>query len=585
MGGDANVTVEPQVVMERRIDGTTGDLPGCLDEQEAVDFAAGMLPAARAASVETHLATCDRCSLLVGAAAPHVARARTTIEGGTLAGFPDPPATDSARQAELRPRDRQPGSDEKETHAVGPRPAPRAHPRPTRDRPLLDPGTALDETYRVVGFLGRGAMGDVYEVRHARLAGRYAAKLLSPDLVTNEQAFSRFRREALIASGLSHPNIVHVIDFRDLSDGRPCLVMEYLDGVDLGQEMASGPFTLERTLRLVRQIVSALTALHGHRIIHRDLKPQNILVLPGSDGEPERIKLVDFGLAKRSNASLVVTHDKTLLGTPQYMAPEQALGNSDTLGPEADQFSLAAIVYEMLCGVHPFGADVLSVVLYRIVHEPPAPLGTLVPGIPAHVVAAIERGLAKGPAHRFPSVKAFLQALEGEGRTVTPAPSLTTPLSVSVSVALPAPARSLRRRLVAGLGAAAAVAGVAVGAAVVLRRPPPPVAVAPAASVRPASAPETVPAPAPSAAAVPAPSAPAAPVEIAPPGPVAPAVAGPASVANVTKKDPKRRGSKVKAAAAAPGASQSTEPAVAPAAPVTAPAPPARPSDHLIEKL
>jgi serine/threonine-protein kinase len=538
--------------MDRRIDGTTGALPGCLDEQEAVDFAAGMLAAEQMASAETHLSTCDRCRLLVAAAAPHVAGPHTIERRGH------------------------------ETQAFGARAQPRVV-RGTRERPLLDPGTPLDDTYRVVGFLGRGAMGDVYEVRHARLAGRYAAKLLSPDLLTNQQAFSRFRREALIASGLSHPNIVHVIDFRDLADGRPCLVMEYLDGVDLGQEMAAGPFSLPRTLRLVRQIVSALTALHGHRIIHRDLKPQNILVLPGSDGEPERIKLLDFGLAKRSNASLVVTHDKTLLGTPQYMAPEQALGNSDTLGPEADQFSLAAIVYEMLGGIHPFGADVLSAVLYRIVHEPPAPLSKLAPDLPAHVIAAIERGLAKAPGDRFPSVRAFLLAMEDEGASATP-PPLTTPLSVSVSVAIPAPARSRRRRLAAGLGAAAAVAGVAVGAALMLRGPAPPVAVAPAPPVRASGAPETVRAPVAVAPApmVPAPGAAAAPAEVAPPEAAAPPAAPVASLGNGAKKDPKRRGPKAKDAVAAPPASPSTESAAPPAAPVTAPTPP---NDHLIEKL
>jgi serine/threonine-protein kinase len=290
-----------------------------------------------------------------------------------------------------------------------------------RERPRLAAGTPLDSTYQVVRFLGRGGMGDVYEVKHARLAGRYAAKLLSIDLVNNAQAFSRFQREAMIASGLNHPNIVNVIDFCHLPDGLPCLVMEYLDGVDLAELMARGPMSLARSLRLVRQIVSALGTLHGLQIIHRDLKPQNIFVLPESEGQPERVKLVDFGLAKRSNPSLVVTHDRTLLGTPQYMAPEQAIGSPDSVGPEADQFSLAAIVYEMLAGRHPFAGEVLTTVLYRIVHEPPAPLATAAPDVPAYIGAAIERALSKDRQARFPSVKAFLQALEGEGSDLMPA--------------------------------------------------------------------------------------------------------------------------------------------------------------------
>ena len=313
------------------------------------------MPAAKLPGVEEHLASCDKCTELVAAAAPLVA---SSME-----------VTRSLHDKAFGPQgiSSQPTTPNSGAAAAA------------RDRPLLAPGTPLDTTYQVVRFLGRGGMGDVYEVKHARLAGRYAAKLLSSDLADNAQAFSRFQREALIASGLSHPNIVNVIDFCHLSDGLPCLVMEFLDGVDLAQVLALGQMSLMRTLRLVRQIVSALSTLHAHQIIHRDLKPQNIFVLPEHDGEPERVKLVDFGLAKRSNPSMVVTHDRTLLGTPQYMAPEQALGSAENVGPEADQFSLAAIVFEMLGGRHPFGGEVLSTVLYRIVHEPPTPLATPVP--------------------------------------------------------------------------------------------------------------------------------------------------------------------------------------------------------------
>ena len=239
--------------------------------------------------------------------------------------------------------------------------------------------------------------------------------------------------------------------------------MEFLDGVDLAQVLALGQMSLMRTLRLVRQIVSALSTLHAHQIIHRDLKPQNIFVLPEHDGEPERVKLVDFGLAKRSNPSMVVTHDRTLLGTPQYMAPEQALGSAENVGPEADQFSLAAIVFEMLGGRHPFGGEVLSTVLYRIVHEPPTPLATLCPHVPLHVVAAIERALSKDRQARFPSVKAFLQALEGEGAAMTPATPVTTKKV----------RRSwfIRREVLASAGVLAVAAGVA--GVVRMTRPPP----------------------------------------------------------------------------------------------------------------
>jgi tRNA A-37 threonylcarbamoyl transferase component Bud32 len=433
---------KPQAPSMPKPDDDTASQPrrSCLDEQEIVDFASGLLPAAKLPGVEEHLSSCDKCTELVAAAAPLIgtsSQVTRSIDGREAFGpqgiTSQPTTPNSGRSG-------------------------------ARDRPLLAPGTPLDNTYQVVRFLGRGGMGDVYEVKHARLAGRYAAKLLSSDLADNAQAFSRFQREALIASGLSHPNIVNVIDFCHLSDGLPCLVMEFLDGVDLAQILALGQMSLMRTLRLVRQIVSALSTLHGHQIIHRDLKPQNIFVLPEHDGEPERVKLVDFGLAKRSNPSMVVTHDRTLLGTPQYMAPEQAVGNAENVGPEADQFSLAAIVYEMLAGRHPFGGDVLSTVLYRIVHEPPTPLASLSPHVPVHVIAAIERALSKDRQARFPSVKAFLQALEGQGAAMTPAPPVTKKVHRSWFI---------RREVLASAGVLAVAAGV-VGAVRMMRPTPEP---------------------------------------------------------------------------------------------------------------
>ena len=262
-------------------------------------------------------------------------------------------------------------------------------------RTFLPNGTALDDTYRIVRLIGAGGMGDVYEVQHSRLAGRYAAKLLTPALAGNPRALSRFRREALIASALNHPHIVQVIDFRILSDGRPCLVMELLEGEDLAKVMAAGSLPPERALVLLRQIVSALSALHSSGVVHRDLKPQNIFVLPALDGEVERVKLVDFGLAKHPDPSLKLTQHGTLLGTPQYMAPEQASGAE--VGPAADQFSLAAIAYEMVAGRPAFRATQLSALVYRIVHEQPPALGGVAPHLPVRFVEALGAAVSDAP--------------------------------------------------------------------------------------------------------------------------------------------------------------------------------------------
>ena len=324
--------------------------------------------------------------------------------------------------------------DAPETSVAGPEsPAADTVPGPRQTAPQarsLQPGQNLRDRYRIVRHIGRGAMGEVYEARHARLVGRYAIKILNVDLTQNHTALQRFRREAAIASELRHPNIVQVIDFDETDDGRPYLVMELLDGRDLGALIAEGPLPVERALSLAQQIAAGLSVMHRLGIVHRDLKPANVLVLPASPGETERAKLVDFGLSRRLVPSLAVTHDRMLLGTPQYMAPEQAQGNTDGVGAAADQFAMAAIVYEMLAGRPAFDGELLSVVLYRIVYEPPPPLVDLVPGLSPHIPTAIARALAKNPRDRYSSVTDFVEALRAAGgagasisRVLTPATS------------------------------------------------------------------------------------------------------------------------------------------------------------------
>ncbi|HET6149664.1 MAG TPA: serine/threonine-protein kinase [Polyangia bacterium] len=374
----------------------------CPDEQVILDLTLGALAPDARQRTWAHVERCPQCAGLIGAALPFLG--------------PDPPGTaedqDEQEQADALPSETEDGKEAARAGAdtvPGPQitePAPRS----------LQPGQDLRQRYQVVRYVGHGAMGEVYEARHARLVGRYALKILNVDLTHNPMARQRFRREAGIASQLRHPNIVQVIDFDETEGGRPYLVMELLEGRDLGALIAEGPLPLERTLRLTRQIAAGLTAMHAQGIVHRDLKPANVFVLPEGSNEPERIKLVDFGLSKRLVPSLAVTHDRMLLGTPQYMAPEQARGNGDTLGPAADQFAMAAIVYEMLAGRPAFDGELLSVVLYRIVYEPPAPLATLVPGLPPGTAAAIARALAKDPDARFASVSAFWEALAAGGQ-------------------------------------------------------------------------------------------------------------------------------------------------------------------------
>src|SRR4051812_13579937 len=214
----------------------------------------------------------------------------------------------------------------------------------------LAPGTVLDGTYCIVRRVGQGGMGEVYEATHARLAGRYAVKVLHAGTSAQPEAYMRFQREALVTSGLRHPGIVQVVDFNRTADGRPYLVMEFLAGEELAALIgAAAPMPVARTAALVEQIAAALAAAHKQGIVHRDLKPQNVFVLP-LDGGRELAKVVDFGISKVQALAQALTNESAMLGTPQYMAPEQAVGKSGDVGPAADQFALGAMAYEMLTG-------------------------------------------------------------------------------------------------------------------------------------------------------------------------------------------------------------------------------------------
>ncbi|HUH04282.1 MAG TPA: serine/threonine-protein kinase, partial [Kofleriaceae bacterium] len=217
----------------------------------------------------------------------------------------------------------------------------------------LGVGTMLAETYKVTGLLGRGGMGSVWAADHARLPGKKVAiKVLHTEVAADDESLARFRREAEIASRLGHPNIVDVHDFNILPDGSPYLVLEYLEGEDLAARLLRGPLPLDEVASIVRQVGAALAAAHRENIVHRDLKPQNVFLVPTeADGFViEQAKVLDFGISKIRGSQTVKTNAATMLGTPQYMAPEQALGQHDNVDARTDVFALGAMVYEMLSG-------------------------------------------------------------------------------------------------------------------------------------------------------------------------------------------------------------------------------------------
>jgi serine/threonine protein kinase len=283
----------------------------------------------------------------------------------------------------------------------------------------LDIGVVLHDTYELTGQLGAGGMGVVWKARHLRLPKQVAIKVLRGIDATEGDAYARFRREADIISGLSHPNIVDATDFNTLDDGSPYLVLELLRGRSLRQRLQAGDFATDEVIRLVEQLGAGLSAAHRQGVVHRDLKPENVFLCEAED--LWLVKILDFGISK-IRGTQTLTKDDMLIGTPHYMAPEQAKG--EDADARSDQFALAAMTYEMLAGRPPFHAEQPLQVLYQIVHQDVVPVTKLRPDCPLLLAQTVERALSKPPAERFESVATFVDALRS---AIGAAPAGLTP--------------------------------------------------------------------------------------------------------------------------------------------------------------
>jgi serine/threonine-protein kinase len=289
----------------------------------------------------------------------------------------------------------------------------------TRETHRADPliGMIVADRYRVLELIGRGGMGVVYKAEHSRIGKILALKLLTGELTRHSDQVGRFKREALMASRLSHPNTVQVFDFGD-ADGLAYLAMEYVRGENLGALVdTNGPLGATRTAKIVIQICSSLAEAHENGIVHRDLKPENIMVVKSSGGD-DVAKVLDFGLAKlRESGDLSdVTLSGAIVGTPYYMAPEQIRG--EAVGPAADVYALGALMYSCLTGTVVFDAQTPMGVLTRhLVEEPQAP-SVRAPGLGLSKTfdRIVLTALAKDPAQRIPSVIALQAALIEELR-------------------------------------------------------------------------------------------------------------------------------------------------------------------------
>jgi serine/threonine protein kinase len=297
-------------------------------------------------------------------------------------------------------------------------------------------GQTLDGRYYVERKIGEGGMGVVFAARHAVIERPLAIKVLKREAMRDTATIRRFVQEAKAASRIGHPNIVDVTDFGTTPDGMTYSVMEFVDGQTLGTALRLGaPFPQPRAMRITAQIARALAAAHDKGIVHRDLKPENVFLLD-RDGRPDFVKIVDFGIAKVTpppgkSAEPRLTRAGSVFGTPEYMAPEQAAGRSDTDG-RVDIYALGVLLYEMICGRVPHRGDSMVRTLAMQMLDPIEPPSRVRPDlqITPELEAIVMHALVKKREHRYQTMSELLEALDAIlpppiGQSVTGSPVYT----------------------------------------------------------------------------------------------------------------------------------------------------------------
>ena len=270
--------------------------------------------------------------------------------------------------------------------------------------PLI--GTLLADTYRIEKPLGRGGMGELYVAKHERLGSRVAVKILHAAFTDHELALARFYREAEAMARIRSPYVASVLDASQTPDGRPCLIVELLDGEDLQARLRGGRISVDEALRIAVQVGAGLHAAHSVGVVHRDLKPSNILL----DDTQGVAKIVDFGVA-HLEGDAQLTQTGTVVGTPAYMAPEQIRGSS-TVDGRADVYGVGAVLYRALTGQAPYQGTVPTSVLSDVLEHAPEPPGAIAPDIPTDVEALILRAMSRDPDTRFESADELRRAAE-----------------------------------------------------------------------------------------------------------------------------------------------------------------------------
>jgi serine/threonine protein kinase len=284
---------------------------------------------------------------------------------------------------------------------------------PLRPKVSGDPmiGRVIADRYLILARLGEGGMGRVYVAEHVKMNRQCAIKVMSATLMNDAESTTRFAREASNAARILHPNVAAVFDYGE-ADKTVYLVMEYIDGESLSTLLArEGALDPRRAIDIARQIADGLTAAHELGIVHRDLKPDNVIVATKRDGR-EIAKVVDFGIAKAVSDSPQdsLTRSGLVIGTPEYMSPEQLLG--DPVDARADIYALGCMLYQMLTGVQPFDAETREQMIRRRLNEPPPHVQQTIPELPRRLDTLIAHMLARSPNERLASAASVSAGLE-----------------------------------------------------------------------------------------------------------------------------------------------------------------------------
>jgi serine/threonine protein kinase len=286
--------------------------------------------------------------------------------------------------------------------------------RPESPERLL--GWVIDDKYRIVSLIGQGGMSAIYEAEHIGGRGAVAIKVLHPALADDPDAIARLRHEALVVGAIGHPNLCEIYDLGRTPDGSAYLAMERLVGESLAERIRHfGPMSFGELAPIVLQILAALEAAHQKGILHRDLKPENVFVVEQPGRASPTAKLLDFGISKSMGYDFGeqqrLTHSGMVMGTPYYMSPEQARGDSN-LDQRVDLWAVAVLMYEALTGRRPFVATNYNALLVKILTSRPRPIQKVVAGIPDAVAALVDRGLSKLREDRFQTAAAFIDVVK-----------------------------------------------------------------------------------------------------------------------------------------------------------------------------